>query len=532
MTLRSVTHRLFFLIALNALLYGGLASLYPLGPGLVYPRLTWAQQAVAEHRALAAGSAQLGLYLALFGVYTLAIVGVVSRARASSALAPPALWLIVGGWLICSLVLLGSFPGESADIFDYIFRGRMLSDYGLSPLTHRPVEIDNTPFHRYVSWDDWVDAYGPVWEYASATVAWLVHRVASPAEMLVHINQTCDVQAAVCTLLAKYVTGYRLLATLLTGACGLCIFTIVRHLTHSASRATSALLLWLWNPLVILSTAVGAHNDVLMLVFILLGLLCAARKGWLLAWLLLLVSAHVKITALVLVPVLGLWTAHRIGWRAALRTALMALAITLPISFGLYAPLGGWATLPRNLYERSLESANSVGELLYRALRESVGLVRPEAQRLASRTALIAFLVASTPLVWVAWRRRPGRGGAPEAADYWSHMALLVTSLYLGLGSFWFQAWYLVLPVALVALLGRSRLTSVVSAYCAGALLAAVVSDYLRAGDVFPSWVVSVAIVVLIMLPPVAVSAMTAIRRRSQALLLYRAMSAPSQSSR
>ena len=491
-------------ITANAALYAGLVALYPLAQGLLKPRMTWAQQ---NGGVLPTAAAHIGIYVALTVLYAIAIeqaqrIGMEASADScASAEASIPVALIVIGWLAFSLILLFSFPGESADIFDYIFRGRMLTEYGLSPLAHRPIEISNMPFHRYVSWSEWVDAYGPVWEYASAAVALAVKQLTSPAELLVHINQTCDVQPAVCTLLAKYVTGYRLFAVALTGVCGLLVSSIAQHMSSSRLAASAALALWLWNPLVLISTAIGAHNDVLMLVFVLLAVWLAQRNRWLLALLALFAAAHVKFTALVLLPMLCLWMAHRLGWKRATIATLAAIVIALPVSFALYAPLGGWATLPRNLYERSLLSANSLGELLYRFLRESIGLVRPTAQQLASRVSLVAFLAVCGPILAVAWRRKVNPKGLEDPSGFWLRIMIVVTLAYLALGSFWFQAWYLILPVALVTLLPTSKLMRVVLAYCVGAMLASVASDYLRASDVVPSWIVSVLVVGLILMP-------------------------------
>jgi hypothetical protein len=483
--------------ALNTAIYAALAVMYPLGAGLLKPRLTWAQQAGALPQQ---GLAHALIYAALFAVYAIAVWRIAQSpaARTSHLVA-----LIVAGWLAGSLALLWSFPGESADVFDYLFRGRMLAEYNLSPLDTTPASISNKPFHRYIAWSAWVDAYGPVWEYASAAVSWLAAKTATPAEMRVVINQTCDVQPALCTLLAKYITGYRLLAMALAGVCGLLLFANVQRRTGEPVRATAALLAWLWNPLVIVSTAAGAHNDVLMLVFVLLAVWCAQGRRWLPALLLLGVAAHVKITALVALPVMCLWMAHQAGWRRAIITTLLSVAIMLPVSFMLYQPLGGWATLPRNLHERSLLSVNSLGELAYRALRETGRLGRPIAQRLASRAALVAFALTSAVILLVAWRRKPVDPIAPSTPDYWARVMAIVTLAYLALGSFWFQAWYLVLPVMLVALLQppAPRLLRMVIAFCAGALLASVAADYLRAADVVPSGWVSILTVALTLAP-------------------------------
>ena len=404
-------------IAINAALYAALVALYPLEQGLLKPRMMWAQQ---NGGLVILCVAHVVIYVALFAAYSMALRFISANGMEALADLPVSaeafipLALVIVGWLLFSVILLFAFPGESADIFDYAFRGRMLSEYGLSPLVHRPVEISTVPFHRYVSWTEWVDAYGPIWEYASAAVSAVVKLTATPAELLVHINQTCDVQAALCTLLTKYVTGYRLLATALTGVCGWLVWQIIKRKTSNTSLAAIAMLAWLWNPLVLVSTAVGAHNDALMLMFVLLAGWLIQRELWLFALLAIFAAAHVKFTALVMLPMLCLWMVHQVGWRRAAVLTISAIAVALPVSFALYASLGGWGTLPRNLFERSLISTNSIGELLYRYLRESAGVVRPRAQQIASRMAQAMFALLAALILLLSWRRKANPKGLED----------------------------------------------------------------------------------------------------------------------
>jgi hypothetical protein len=510
------------LIAINAALYAGLVGLYPLAAGLLRPRQTWAQQA---NGAPFIALVHIGIPIALSVVYGVAIQHLASESSATvpdvapsgverfgrirPKPRPPSHRVIIVGWLLFSLIALFGFPGESADVFDYLFRGRMMSEYSLSPLAHTPFEIKERPFHRYVSWSEWVDAYGPLWEYASAGVSWLGKAFASPDELLVRINQTCEVQPAACTLLAKYVTGYRLFAIACAGACGMLVWSIVRR--QSPRLASLALLIWFWNPLVIVSTAIGAHNDALMLVFVLLALWLMQRQHWLLGLLALIAAAHVKITALVMLPVMCLWLWRRIGLARAAGWTASAAAIALPISYTLYAPLGGWTTLPRNLFERSLLSTNSLGELLYLALRDGADLGRRPAQQIVARVMPLTFMLAAT-LVLRRFARTLSRTLThtyPQGGEDFQGLigvSLVVSLLCLFLGSFWFQPWYLMWPVALVALLpDRRRVTLFITALSASALCAAVISGYLRAPapPIIAPWAIGALTVLMIWLPPV-----------------------------
>jgi hypothetical protein len=100
------------------------------------------------------------------GVYALLIVGYVVALRLVVRLRDRrphrAVGIIVVGWLLSSAALLGAYPGESFDIFDYVFRGRMIVEYGASPLATAPVVFQNQPFYEYITWRDQVDTYAPL----------------------------------------------------------------------------------------------------------------------------------------------------------------------------------------------------------------------------------------------------------------------------------------------------------------------------------------------------------------------------------
>ena len=164
--------RLGLIAAITLLLYIALAALYPLAPGLLKPRHTWAMQVDANSLV---ALAHIGIYIALLLTYLATLSITNHQSLVTNPQSPISNLSVYLGWLAFTFVLLFSFPGESADIFDYLFRGRMMAEYGLSPLTTTPYSVQQYAFHRYVSWSQWVDAYGPLWEYASAGVSLLVY---------------------------------------------------------------------------------------------------------------------------------------------------------------------------------------------------------------------------------------------------------------------------------------------------------------------------------------------------------------------
>jgi Glycosyltransferase family 87 len=494
----------------SALVYAlGITARYPLAAGLLIPRAGWYR---LSGRSLHAGFTQAV-------VYALLILGYVVALRLALGLAGhharATIVVIAGGWLLCSIVLLGAYPGESLDIFDYLFRGRMLAEFGASPLASTPTSFNHRPFYEYITWRGQVDTYGPLWEYASGTVAWIVHHVFGRADSL-----------------AAYILGYRLLAIVLTGICGALIATIVRR--HTPDYVPAALLIWLWNPLLLVTTAIGAHNDMLMLVALLAALLLFQRRYWVGGLLALVLAAHVKLTALLLLPVLGLWLVQRCGWRRAIRSSLIALVVAIPLSWLLYAPLGGWVTLRRMLSERARFLVNSPANLVYRVLQERWGWAEADAWRVATQGATALFFVIAAALIWLWWnQRRLALDQRQTLADEHAWMAgadaegradallwcgcVIVTLVYLLVGSFWFQHWYLLGALAPAALLPASRWSrALLPAYCLGALWSDLANSFLIILPARPLSVTQVGAVNVLaqVLPLLSVLVLTLLGRR------------------
>jgi hypothetical protein len=420
----------------------GLSSRYPLAAGLRSPGASWA--ILADFAPVAAL-----LHAAVYGIVTLVYVLALRLASdcelSGRTTRRQVLGVIVGVWLLCSIVLLGAYPGDSTDIFDYLFRGRMLAELGASPLATVPSRYADRPFYPYVHWTDNVDTYGPLWEYASWAIAVLVGQT----------QPVADIKA-----LVAYITGYRLLAIGLAGLCAVPIALLVRY--RHPEQVPAALVAWLWNPLLLTASAVGGHNDLLMLLAMLLALYCLQRGHWMWGLLDLALAAHVKLTALLILPLLVLSLVRRGGYRRTITASVLALAATLPLSWVLYAPLGGWATLPRMLAERVRLLANSFAFAVYWSLQQFGGWLEVDAWRVTTQGATLIFGMVAAVLHWRFWR-----AGTHEDADtqLWRAAALL-TLAYLAIGSFWFQHWYVLWALAPAALLPATRLMRRVLPWC------------------------------------------------------------------
>jgi hypothetical protein len=496
----------------------GLALRYPLTAGIRLPRHTWAQ--VAGGATVPGLLLHIAVYTAAVLLYMAALHLVLRRTNEQGSELGyerrRIIAVVIGGWLLASLVLMAVAPGgESHDVFDYLFRGRMLVEAGGSPLADVPVHFLELPYYQYLTWTNHVDTYGPLWEYANGAAA------AAARGTLVALGRwgagtpQCPAGARSCLVLASYVVAYRVLAVVLAGLCGWLIYRLVRGV--DARLPAAALLAWLWNPLLLVASAVGAHNDMLMLALLLASFWALQRRRWLPALLLLVLAAHVKLTALTLAPVYGFWLVRQLGWRRALAYAAVTVLVGLALSWLLYAPLGGWATLPRMLEERQRYVALSFHHVVYLLLHARSG-----------DSPLTHFITVTGPsLVYAAgvvaiagsmlgWRRAdPYQPQHGDERVFW-RAAAAANLFYLLVGSFWFQAWYMLWVLAPAALLPAGRFTRFVLPWlCWGVLCSNVVGDYLPQLEPRPfTHTGRVALAVMVIWVPAAVAALAVMSRQ------------------
>jgi Glycosyltransferase family 87 len=207
------------------------------------------------------------------------------------ALAFAALGLATGvGWwrhalgmrtvLIVTLALLvvavTYWPRNSTDVWSYAAYGRMVSHYGASPYRHVPVEYSNDRAIRRVKpmWQNTSSVYGPLWNGISAGV------VSVTGTHLQSTRMWFQALAALSVFLAALLIARR-------------------------TRAPAAVALIGLNPLVIYDIVNGGHNDALVGLALLAGVILATRERFVLAALVIALGALIKLVALLGLVALG-----------------------------------------------------------------------------------------------------------------------------------------------------------------------------------------------------------------------------------
>jgi alpha-1,6-mannosyltransferase len=297
-------------------------------------------------------------------------------------------------------VLLGLAPPLlSTDVMSYVDYARLAAVHHLSPYRSAPWAAPHDVVFRFVHWRGTRSAYGPLFTAATWPLGLL-----SPVVALWVLKSAAALAGVACVAL---------------------VWRIARHLGRSPAFAVAAFGL---NPLVIVWTLGGGHNDMLMLAALLGGVLLVLERRELGAGAAVLVALGVKATAGLALPFALLGSRRRGRFAAGAALGSAAVAAVGYLAFTDHA-LGLVGVLHN---ERLLISQQSVAYGVLRLL----GL-QPDAHTRLALTALGGAALAL--LVLTAWRRRIDW----IAAIGWALLAVVVTST-------WTVPWYTIwaLPFA------------------------------------------------------------------------------------
>jgi alpha-1,6-mannosyltransferase len=243
------------------------------------------------------GSSPTNIALLLLAFAGLAVL-VLSEARKPKLGAK--LVLAVSGALLALAVVIP--PTQSRDVYAYAYYGRLVSHYGQSPYTHSAAgHYPEDPFARRVDpiWRRNASVYGPVWTWISAAGTGTVARDSFLAARV-------------------YFQGVAAIAT------ALALWLIWRRTRSPAAVAFLGV-----NPVIVISIVNGGHNDALVGLGILGGvlLLIAERPRW--AAVVFASAVLVKVSALLPIGAVCLWVWRRHGFKVAATMGAIVAGVVL-----------------------------------------------------------------------------------------------------------------------------------------------------------------------------------------------------------
>ncbi|MCL4474150.1 MAG: hypothetical protein M1455_09475 [Actinobacteria bacterium] len=366
--------------------------------------------------------------LALFGFYLLALRSV-SAGRGGpgneieenpETAKKPGVWSsrtnqIIFGFAVLFHVLMFLTPFLlSTDIFDYIRHGRIFAIYGENPLLVPATYFPQDPFFSMGGWVGTGAVYGSLHVYITGALAKLAG----------------DGIGANLLLFKGFFIGMNLVNLAL-------IWKIAARIRPGLER--KAMVFYGWNPFVLALVVANAHNDILMLTFVLAGLLCYLDRRYMLGIACITLATLVKFIAL---PLLLVYVALAIRQQKGLsrKLAFGAAALGLPTLITVVSYLPLWAGRETFLYLTTI--GQKTNYTISALLRDTAA----DHLQLSLSNTIVQGALAAVLLGYLIWHLvgvRNFTGLISGAAGL-----ALMTPLAL----FWFQPWYLTLGLGLVAL--------------------------------------------------------------------------------
>jgi len=209
------------------------------------------------------------------------------------------IWFLIG---LATLLLIPSYPAFSHDIFNYIFDARIVTKYGLSPWSFSALDFPADDWIRFMRWTHRPTVYPPIWIGLSTIPSFL-----GLGKFIVTLGWFKIISAA----------AYLGSASL--------IYKLAKLLKHKKPLRT--LVLFAFNPLVIIEGLVNAHMEMVMIYFGLLSLYLLLKKRKTISWASFLASVGIKYMTvyLGLVLIKGKKYLRQSIWLGMLATAIWIL---------------------------------------------------------------------------------------------------------------------------------------------------------------------------------------------------------------
>jgi hypothetical protein len=388
-----------------------------------------------------------------FGAYVLLLL------RAEQ-LEPRMATLLVAFGVLLNLVLCFTPPGWSIDLWSYVAQGHLATISGRNPHLEGSSALLAFPdFASQLFAEGWPGGhgptpYGPLWTHIEALCARLGR------------------SALGCMFLLKLViVSANLGSAYLT-------YAIARVVRPALSR--KALLAFLFNPLLVIESAAEGHNDIVMVVCILLGVWLSLKNRWVAALLALASGVLIKYIPLLLAPpqLKYLWTKER--GRGVLLAAL-ALCVSAALAVLLYARFwAGSATFETWRYNTLLEGRPTLVSALW---------------SLTGSRRVTRALVGAALLIVIAFSTHRLR-----SVQGWLNSLSVIATFYLLFASPNYWPWYPILPVALLLSSDRSVALWLAVYLSIGARLASPL-DLLWIGNTTMQWFLEATLALGIVLP-------------------------------
>ncbi len=179
--------------------------------------------------------------------------------------------------VIISSFLVFAYPAFSHDLFNYIFDGRIVIHYGLSPSFFKALDFPDDTWVRFMHWTHRYYPYGPFWLWLTLIPSYIG--------------------------LNKFVWTLTLfkLTFLAFHLCNIWLILKIARIINSRHHYANVIF-YAFNPLILIESLISPHNEVVMLTFTLLGLYFLLRNRIVLFVLAIILSVGIKYISFIILP--------------------------------------------------------------------------------------------------------------------------------------------------------------------------------------------------------------------------------------
>jgi hypothetical protein len=194
------------------------------------------------------------------------------------------LWIILGFGSIFASTTIFVYPITAQDLFFYVARGLVMVQYHANPMITSPSQFPHDPLTK---------------------LAGTVINLPSPYGPLAQIIQALPIVIAGRNVLASLLLFKLMFSAMLI----IEAFFIYKILSHIAPKfALAGALALAWNPFALLEYSANSHNDIVMMLFIVLALFVLIQERHVWAMTLISASVLIKFASLVLIPLFFIYS--------------------------------------------------------------------------------------------------------------------------------------------------------------------------------------------------------------------------------
>lgn len=316
-----------------------------------------------------------------------------------------------------SLTLLISSPLGPGDVYNYIYRAKIFTQYRQNPFLVAPINFPDNQLLNYVSHlgSSTPTIYGPLWMIISFIPSFVAGN-----NLFVNL------------LL------FKIIAVIFNFGCFLIIFKIINLLNYNNKNLI--LLSYAWNPLILFQVVNEGHNDVVMIFFLLLAIFFLLKNYRNIVLPTLILSVLIKYVTLLLLPLFFIFLIKKNseGIKQKMSFFLIQLIIIASMVIVLFFPFWkGFITL-KGLYFQSVSASLyhlSLFPFLFSLFNKEAALIR-----------FFSYLFFGLVYFIIIFVKKTDDEKKLIKYTFW------ILTFYLLIASLWFQVWYLIwlIPLGII----------------------------------------------------------------------------------